>query len=138
VFKPISVGFTDFYALMFSSSFYRAEFRMRCQGIGDGMMPLYSSAFLKTPSLSPPADEQQKIFASIVDSTRNIAQTVSRLEREIELLVEYRIRLTADVVTGNLDVREVAAKIPEDVQLDTASGEDFTDDEETLDQEASE
>jgi hypothetical protein len=37
------------------------------------------------------------------------------LEREIELLREYRIRLVADVVTGKLDVREAAARLPEEV-----------------------
>ena len=37
----------------------------------------------------------------------------TRLEREIELLREYRTRLVADVVTGKLDVREAAARLPE-------------------------
>lgn len=37
----------------------------------------------------------------------------SRIEREISLLREYRIRLLADVVTGKLDVREAAARLPE-------------------------
>ena len=33
-------------------------------------------------------------------------------EREIDLLREYRTRLIADVVTGKLDVREAAARLP--------------------------
>ena len=37
----------------------------------------------------------------------------SRLEREIELLREYRTRLTADIVTGKLDVRTAAEALPE-------------------------
>jgi len=37
---------------------------------------------------------------------------VSRLEGEINLLREYRARLVADVVTGKLDVREAAARLP--------------------------
>ncbi len=32
---------------------------------------------------------------------------------EIALMQEYRTRLTADLVTGKLDVREAAAKLPE-------------------------
>ncbi|MBK8118224.1 MAG: hypothetical protein IPK39_02535 [Sulfuritalea sp.] len=36
-----------------------------------------------------------------------------RLEREIKFLREYRTRLVADVVTGKLDVREAAARLPE-------------------------
>ena len=40
---------------------------------------------------------------------------ISRLEREIELLREYRTRLIADVVTGKLDVREAAAALPDEL-----------------------
>jgi type I restriction enzyme S subunit len=40
------------------------------------------------------------------------------LEREIELLREYRTRLVADVVTGKLDVREAAARLPDDASLE--------------------
>ena len=32
--------------------------------------------------------------------------------RQIELIQEYRTRLIADVVTGQLDVREAAARLP--------------------------
>ncbi|MBK9317155.1 MAG: hypothetical protein IPM55_23330 [Acidobacteria bacterium] len=37
---------------------------------------------------------------------------IARTEREISLMQEYRTRLTADIVTGKLDVREAAAKLP--------------------------
>ena len=36
--------------------------------------------------------------------------------REIDLLREYRTRLIADVVTGKLDVREAAARLPDEVE----------------------
>ena len=36
--------------------------------------------------------------------------------REIALLREYRTRLIADVVTGKLDVREAAARLPDEVE----------------------
>ena len=39
---------------------------------------------------------------------------IARTEREIALMQEYRTRLTADLVTGKLDVREAAAKLPEE------------------------
>ncbi len=34
--------------------------------------------------------------------------------KEIDLLREYRTRLIADVVTGKLDVREAAARLPDE------------------------
>jgi type I restriction enzyme S subunit len=60
----------------------------------------------------PPAEEQERILGSVADSTGHLDITISRLEREIELLREYRTRLVADVVTGKLDVREAAAQLP--------------------------
>ena len=38
-------------------------------------------------------------------------------EREISLLREYRTRLIADVVTGKLDVREAAVRLPDEALL---------------------
>ena len=49
---------------------------------------------------------------------------ISRLEREIELLREYRTRLVADVVTGKLDVREVAAGLPDETVPEDAPADD--------------
>jgi type I restriction enzyme S subunit len=37
---------------------------------------------------------------------------MSRFYTKLELLREYRTRLVADVVTGKLDVREVAVRLP--------------------------
>ncbi|MCC8991257.1 MAG: hypothetical protein LM514_01365, partial [Streptococcus sp.] len=45
---------------------------------------------------------------------------IARTEREIALMQEYRTRLTADIVTGKLDVREAAAKLP-DLPTDPAA-----------------
>ena len=38
--------------------------------------------------------------------------SITRAEGEIALMREYRTRLTADLVTGKLDVREAAAQLP--------------------------
>ncbi len=56
----------------------------------------------------PPLSEQEKIAASLDNELLGCDTAISRLEREIELLREYRTRLVADVVTGKLDVREAA------------------------------
>jgi type I restriction enzyme S subunit len=42
--------------------------------------------------------------------------SIQELLQEASLLREYRTRLIADVVTGKLDVREVAAGLPEEVE----------------------
>ena len=43
---------------------------------------------------------------------------MTRANRQIELLQEYRTRLIADVVTGKLDVREAAAQLPDEAEGD--------------------
>lgn len=63
--------------------------------------------------LLPPLEEQAMIVTCIERRTSALDTAISRLEREIELLREYRTRLVADVVTGKLDVREAAASLPE-------------------------
>jgi type I restriction enzyme S subunit len=72
--------------------------------------------------LLPTVDEQKEILATLNDETRPANIAITRIEREIELLREYRTRLVADVVTGKLDVREAAARLPED-----ASGSEESD-----------
>jgi type I restriction enzyme S subunit len=62
----------------------------------------------------PPPEEQNEIIASVNDETASLRIAVDRARREIELLGEYRTRLIADVVTGKLDVREVAASLPDE------------------------
>jgi type I restriction enzyme S subunit len=87
--------------------------------------------------LLPKVCEQQRILIALNEETRPVNIAISRLEREIELLREYRTRLVADVVTGKLDVREAAARLPEEVAPDRV--EDDTDpslDPESADEEA--
>ena len=60
------------------------------------------------PLLVPPLAEQAAIAAYLDKQTAAIDAAMARARREIELLSEYRIRLIADVVTGQVDVREVA------------------------------
>jgi type I restriction enzyme S subunit len=61
----------------------------------------------------PPSDEQFCIVDSVDGEADKVEQTVSQIEREIALMQEYRTRLTADVVTGKLDVRAAAEKLPD-------------------------
>ncbi|OGR41970.1 MAG: hypothetical protein A2X35_11735 [Elusimicrobia bacterium GWA2_61_42] len=73
------------------------------QGIKDTLIPL------------PPTDEQESICAVLSKELKRFTSAVTRLEREIELLREYRTRLISDVVTGKLDVRKVVSQLPKDV-----------------------
>ena len=71
----------------------------------------------------PALMEQRDIVSYVAAETGGLDTAISRLEREIELLREYRTRLVADVVTGKLDVREAAARLPEDAAFDNGDSE---------------
>lgn len=63
----------------------------------------------------PVPDEQTAIVEYLDAQTAKIDAAIAAARREIELLREYRERLIADVVTGKVDVREVAAQLPEEL-----------------------
>jgi len=102
------------------------------QNIGQAVL---KNLWLAVPSV----DEQQAIVKQVAIETRPLNEAISRLEREIDFLREYRTRLIADVVTGKLDVREAAASLPEAA---TSGIEPETDDEaedpELIDEEVTE
>lgn len=64
----------------------------------------------------PPLPEQQGIARYVEERTSSLEVAVERAKSEIDLLREYRTRLIADVVTGKLDVREVAANLPDEAE----------------------
>ena len=85
----------------------------------------------------PPLDEQRRIADALASETRGLDVAISHLEREIGLLREYRTRLAADLVTGKLDVREAAARLPDEVPLSTVEdGADLGGDADIADEEA--
>ena len=53
----------------------------------------------------PPSAEQQAICRWIADECQPLDEAIARAEDEIKLIREYRDRLIADVVTGQVDVR---------------------------------
>jgi type I restriction enzyme S subunit len=85
----------------------------------------------------PPVHEQVCINDQLKLELAGVNGTISRLEREIDLLREYRTRLVADVVTGKLDVREAAAMLPGEAVPATAENDsDQSIDPEVADEEA--
>jgi type I restriction enzyme S subunit len=88
------------------SQFKTSEYGGTKQGLGLGDV---KDVFLSLPSMT----EQIAIVRSVDSSLDVFTTVIARYEREITLLREYRTRLTADVVTGKVDVRAAAAQLPE-------------------------
>jgi type I restriction enzyme S subunit len=72
----------------------------------------------------PSLEDQCEIVEKHCREVASTHQTKGRISREIELLREFRTRLVADVVTGEVDVRAVAAELP---TIDLASGWGYSD-----------
>lgn len=60
----------------------------------------------------PPLNEQRAIAEFVVSSGRPIDAVIKQANDEMSLMREYRARLISDVVTGQLDVRTAAARLP--------------------------
>lgn len=116
---------------------------LRGRIFADYMAPIFTG--ISVPHLSPeqiklfkvmlPSIKEQKgIVTFISRETSTLDTVISRTEREIELLREYRTTLTAEVVAGKLDVREAVKRLPaavdeplpaEDLPDDLAAEEDL-------------
>ena len=79
----------------------------------------------------PPKEEQCAILRTLQKETEMLRDSVKQTRRQVDLMNEYRTRLIADVVTGQLDVSEAAA------HLRTAPLETKLSDEIVMNQEAS-
>ena len=61
----------------------------------------------------PDTAEQIAISEDCNVRAQRINSSIDASIREVDLLREFRTRLTSDVVTGQVDVREIAATLPE-------------------------
>ena len=109
-----------------SPEFFRIVFSSRgitdmlsLSSIGATMENLNAGVVARQRIPLPPISEQEKIVVFISLETDKVNTAISRLEREIELLREYRTRLISDVVTGKLDVRAAAATLPDEPSIDS-------------------
>lgn len=61
---------------------------------------------------------EKSIILRVEEDNAAITAAIDHAHREISLLPGYRTRLIADVVTGKLDVREAATRLPEELEAD--------------------
>jgi type I restriction enzyme S subunit len=128
VLKPSESVQVDFFTYVLKSREYVGALQCTADFIRDGQ-DLTEANFRKVDLPLPPKAEQSSISEFIQNATSCLIHDASRLECEVDLLREYRTRLVADVVTGKLDVREVATRLPdEDLLLDLAAADEERDD----------
>lgn len=110
IFESLKPLIPEYFIYLFKTRTMGTVFRLDSKGLGtgsSGFMRLYTDRFGRINLLFPPVEEQAAIVQGIAQKTRELDQSISRIQREIDLIREYRTRLIADVVTGKLDVRGV-------------------------------
>ena len=80
----------------------------------------------------PSLAEQSLIIKYVTAELSGKRRARVTVQKEIDLLLEYRTRLIADVATGKLDVRTAAAEVPD---YDYRDGAEESADEDAVDQE---
>ena len=80
-------------------------------GKGDIIVHIYPTALGSAIIAFPGVEEQKKAVARINEIINQVKKAIAVLADEISVLREYRVRLIADTVTGEIDVRDI--EIPE-------------------------
>ena len=93
------------------SDLCRRELRIRVRGIIEGFWRLYTDDFNTIVIPLPPLEEQQRIMEYLSNLNEKFAALKQKLEQEIITLQDLRTRMVSDVVTGQIDVRDI--EVPE-------------------------
>jgi type I restriction enzyme S subunit len=102
----------EYLAALTASQYGRAYFEATAKRTTN-LASTNSTTLGRFPLPLPPVHEQEAILTELGLATQTVDYTIERTNREIDLIREYRTRLIADVVTGQIDVREAAASLPE-------------------------
>jgi len=122
--KPLQPIEIRYFHYLLRTPTYTHEYNRLSYGIMYERNRMYFERFKLLQVLVPPLDEQYLIANWIDSNTSELNKAIGRIEREIDLIREYRTRLIADVVTGKLDVRAAAALPEELAEIEPEADED--------------
>ena len=101
----------QYFQAVFSSAGVCAE--LAAASIGSTMANLNAGMVARLRLPRPPLEEQLRIVEAVSVVASRFAAATALIEKEIGIVREYRTRLIADVVAGQLDVREAARNFPD-------------------------
>ena len=105
VFRPFVQGASsDYFEILFKTSKYLGEFRLRVRGIVEGFYRLYTDDFMDCPLLLPPLDEQLQIVEHVRATTARFHNAIALKQSQITALREYKASLINAAVTGKIKV----------------------------------
>jgi type I restriction enzyme S subunit len=90
--------------MLYKTPIYLSEFNRRVRGIVVGFLRLYSDDFNAIPALVPPHIEQEYIVRYIIKLNSEFGIMQEKVETEISKLVELKVIIVADAITGKIRV----------------------------------
>jgi type I restriction enzyme S subunit len=120
--ETINLRFLNYYL---KSPSVKELFDLSLLGTTIGNLSLQTLRSLSVPVID--TNKQSAIVAHLDEQCGNIEKIITKLNNEIALFAEYRIRLISDVVTGKLDVRGVV--VPEYETVEDVAGDGDAEDE---------
>ena len=103
-FIPIEKNMATLYKHWLSLPQMQGAIRCMAKGILEIRLRVSSQQLLSMKIPYPPSDEQQSIVSYIEEKCQKIDKLASELQSEIDYLKEYKQRLIADCVTGQVKV----------------------------------
>lgn len=130
VYEPIMKLSSKFYEALYHTAEFKRIFASRSNGMTVGLQNFSNTNFYSVYTVYPPYDEQCEIVKEVERIEEKYRVLIEKIGEEINCLQEYRTRLISDVVTGQMDVRDVVIPEYEAVQ-ELAEEEDDTFEDET-------
>ena len=110
--------------LLLRTASYKSEYICRSTGIRSSRLRMYPEEFLRIKLLCPPLEEQRAIVEVVSKESTAARRAIDLAYDELSLLRAYHTRLIADVVTGKLDVRGAADRLPDEADKPVPIEED--------------
>lgn len=132
VLRPQRDVYPNFYKWFFKSAAYIGALQKTSDFIRDGQ-DLRFSNFVKVGLFIIPMDEQKEIAAYLDREIPKYDALIENLEKQIAQISEYRTRLISDVVTGQIDVRDI--EVPEYELVQDLAEEQEEESEEVMEEE---
>ncbi len=112
---------SKYYEALYHTAEFRRVFASKSNGMTVGLQNLSNTNFYSVYTVYPPYEEQCQIVCKIEEIENNYRELISKIHQEIDCLHEYRVRLISDVVTGQIDVRDI--EIPDFELVEETSDE---------------
>jgi len=133
VFEPKQRAISKYYEALYHTPRYRQVFAGRSNGMTVGLQNLSNQNFYTVYTLLPPLSEQSIIVDRVNIIEKQYMSRTKSIVQSLDALYALRSRLISDVVTGQIDVRDIEIPAFDRVE-ESAAGEDEPDEDGVLEE----